>query len=551
MEFVKPLHPSKRKTLTTIQPSAKLLRTAEYTAQINEDDLYKPVFNVVPNACLFTIIQHSAESSTPQSSAESSTPQSSAESSTAQFLAESSTNQSTTMNKSTAKNQCITESSMTLSTTESATIPTAESYMIRSTTKSSTTQSTTSLAESQSITESSTTQSTAESSATQSTVTQSITECQSTTESSTTQSTTESSTTQSTTESSTSQSVDHQTDNSILAGSAELTSLPSKLVIDYFDANYQKLDGATLLARAKQIFINMEVNDNESKLIEQCTKEQRESNQWFLYRRGRITASSFHDVYALKPLTDPKKLINKLMHSPDLSQIPAIKWGIDHEDVARTEYVALMNKSHNNFKCNTSGLNVNPNYPHLGASPDALTECTCCVGEGIVEIKCPFSGREKHPSELMKTKGFFLNEKGLLNRSHRYFTQVQGQLLITGRKHCDFVVWTPLGIRVHRIYEDYMFTEKLVKKLTSFYVERFLPVIMTDNMSAMAGYQSNTQNEISSDEDDQLYCYCQRGESGKMIECENKECKIGWFHFTCVGIRRVPKGQWFCPDCKK
>lgn len=72
------------------------------------------------------------------------------------------------------------------------------------------------------------TQSTTESSATQSTTTiQSIAECQSTTESSTTQSTTESFT---------SQFVDYRTDNSMLAGSAEVTSLPSELVIDYFNA---------------------------------------------------------------------------------------------------------------------------------------------------------------------------------------------------------------------------------------------------------------------------------------------------------------------------
>ena len=323
---------------------------------------------------------------------------------------------------------------------------------------------------------------------------------------------------------------------------------PSKLIIDCFDAEYQMLDSATLLSRAKQIFASMEVSESESKLIEQCTKQQRESDHWFMYRRGRITASSFHDVYVLKPKTDPKKLINKLLHSPDLSCIPAVKWGIDHEDMARSEYVSLMTELHSNFKCHTSGLNVNPHYPHLGASPDALTECTCCVGEGIVEIKCPFSGRENHPNQLMKNKGFFLNEKGLLNRSHRYFTQVQGQLLITGRKHCDFVVWTPLGIHVNRIYEDYTLTEKLVKKLTIFYVEQLLPAIMTNNMSASC--QTITQDETSSDEDDQIYCYCRRGEIGKMIACENEDCKIGWFHFTCVGIRRAPRGQWFCRDCK-
>ena len=100
---------------------------------------------------------------------------------------------------------------------------------------------------------------------------------------------------------------------------------PSKLIIDCFDAEYQMLDSATLLSRAKQIFASMEVSESESKLIEQCTKQQRESDHWFMYRRGRITASSFHDVYVLKPKTGPKKLINKLLHSSDLSRIPAVK----------------------------------------------------------------------------------------------------------------------------------------------------------------------------------------------------------------------------------
>jgi len=48
----------------------------------------------------------------------------------------------------------------------------------------------------------------------------------------------------------------------------------------------------------------------------------------------------------IKAQTNPNKLINKLLHSPDLFKIPAIKWGIDHEDVARQEYVALMNEAH-------------------------------------------------------------------------------------------------------------------------------------------------------------------------------------------------------------
>ena len=36
---------------------------------------------------------------------------------------------------------------------------------------------------------------------------------------------------------------------------------------------------------------------------------------------------------------------------------------------------------------------INPQYPHLGASPDGVTMCDCC-GMGVLELKCPYSARE-------------------------------------------------------------------------------------------------------------------------------------------------------------
>lgn len=36
-----------------------------------------------------------------------------------------------------------------------------------------------------------------------------------------------------------------------------------------------------------------------------------------------------------------------------------------------------------------------------------------------------------------------------------------------------------------------------------------------------------------------------------MIGCDASDCAIEWFHFECVGIMVPPKGQWFCPDCRK
>lgn len=48
-----------------------------------------------------------------------------------------------------------------------------------------------------------------------------------------------------------------------------------------------------------------------------------------------------------------------------------------------------------------------------------------------------------------------------------------------------------------------------------------------------------------------LFCVCRRTAFGEMIACDNEDCLIEWFHFPCVGMKRLPqKGNlWYCPDC--
>ena len=45
------------------------------------------------------------------------------------------------------------------------------------------------------------------------------------------------------------------------------------------------------------------------------------------------------------------------------------------------------------------------------------------------------------------------------------------------------------------------------------------------------------------------YCTCRRVSFGSMIGCENPKCPIEWYHFECLGLKEVPKGTWFCPQC--
>ena len=51
--------------------------------------------------------------------------------------------------------------------------------------------------------------------------------------------------------------------------------------------------------------------------------------------------------------------------------------------------------------------------------------------------------------------------------------------------------------------------------------------------------------------DSSTWCYCKGEEMGEMIGCDNDACIIKWFHTDCLHITKIPKGKWFCPDCRR
>ena len=64
--------------------------------------------------------------------------------------------------------------------------------------------------------------------------------------------------------------------------------------------------------------------------------------------------------------------------------------------------------------------------------------------------------------------------------------------------------------------------------------------------------EEDTTAEISGDQEETLvYCFCrQPAYIDNMIGCDGDDCKIEWFHYRCVKVKRKPRGSWFCTDCK-
>lgn len=56
---------------------------------------------------------------------------------------------------------------------------------------------------------------------------------------------------------------------------------------------------------------------------------------------------------------------------------------------------------------------------------------------------------------------------------------------------------------------------------------------------------SDDKEGTETDENELLFCICNRPSYGNMVQCDNTHtCSIEWFHFSCVGVKKGPKGKW-------
>lgn len=60
-----------------------------------------------------------------------------------------------------------------------------------------------------------------------------------------------------------------------------------------------------------------------------------------------------------------------------------------------------------------------------------------------------------------------------------------------------------------------------------------------------------TQGSKTNEYGEPLYCYCNQVAYGEMVGCDGADCELEWFHLPCIGLETIPKGKWYCDDCKK
>ena len=215
----------------------------------------------------------------------------------------------------------------------------------------------------------------------------------------------------------------------------------------------------------------------------ELTIGQGENSLWRLIRSNRITASKFGRVLsAIRRHKFSDSFISSLVSQPNVDTVRAIMWGIHHEGDAIKAYTstgAVVNKT---------GIWLHPSGV-LGASPDGSVETPPpsstkisfqnsphSIPPEVIEVKCPFSVRDKNIEEALEHKTFYL-EKGVcgyrLKENHDYYHQIQGQLFITNTKCADLIVWTPKDFEIIRILRDDSWGDNITK-LLDFYYNKFV-----------------------------------------------------------------------------
>lgn len=126
-------------------------------------------------------------------------------------------------------------------------------------------------------------------------------------------------------------------------------------------------------------------------------------------------------------------------------------------------------------KIEPCGLFIDREQYFLAASPDGLIDDL-----GIVEIKCPFSARDLTPDEGIKQRKItFWLRNGDINKIHKWYYQIQGQLHVTNRSYCVFAVWTPHGMKSETLFRDTTFWSTSMEPLLSqFYFNCLLPELV-------------------------------------------------------------------------
>ena len=140
----------------------------------------------------------------------------------------------------------------------------------------------------------------------------------------------------------------------------------------------------------------MNVSMLERLRIEEGTRSQSASSEWYLQRSRRITGSKCARI--IKQLSKTSSLLQSVLHPKPFGDLlpPPIKWGRENEGIARSRYEQHMHvHGHHDLTVRPCGFIIHPDKGWSGALPDGVVHDPIANlnTTGLLEIKCSYLWR--------------------------------------------------------------------------------------------------------------------------------------------------------------
>jgi len=202
---------------------------------------------------------------------------------------------------------------------------------------------------------------------------------------------------------------------------------------------------------------------NNTEVEEKATKEEENSERLTVEERlgtkykwkRRIPASRFGNVVRAKGKREDEQFTDEILSFKFSGDTEATLYGKEHEKDALKqleEYLGVTIEEPKKI--------VDKEHKFLVCIPDGL------IGtDQLVEIKCPYKCLRNSMESLAENDAEFclgLTPTGelRLKRDHNYFYQVQGELNMSQRETCYFVVWSPEQFHCEIVHRDGQFWER-------------------------------------------------------------------------------------------
>ena len=211
------------------------------------------------------------------------------------------------------------------------------------------------------------------------------------------------------------------------------------------------------------------ITDEERQSIERRTLGQDKNPLWFEEQTKRLSSYMFGRICKamVSDKTDRHKLAKSLVKVTKI-KAASLDHGKKYEDIAISADMSATDQDVK--KC---GIEVSSDKPFLACSPDGVIN-----NSSFLEVKCPVSATDKPittvnvPYLKQGSSGYYLEQ------THDYYYQVQGQLYCTGRKKCDFLVYTITDMKFFLIERNNQFINKMVETLQRFFQDYYKPALL-------------------------------------------------------------------------